>query len=101
MGGQAPPAVLPGLPQAPDSATSALVAPSAEVGMKNAPQPYASRAGQHGGKRFGFDVARGTFSDLKAVNKFGRTTNADDGVATDVWDGEGVRVAELEQQGIV
>lgn len=32
------------------------------------------------------EIAAGTIANYKAVNKFGRTTNADSGVATDVWD---------------
>jgi hypothetical protein len=33
-----------------------------------------------------YDVPDGAFLDLQSVNKFGRTTNADSGVATDIWD---------------
>ena len=32
------------------------------------------------------EIAAGTYANYKSVNKFGRTTNADAGVATDVWD---------------
>lgn len=33
------------------------------------------------------EVAQGNISGSTSVNKFGRTTNADNGVATDIWDG--------------
>lgn len=36
---------------------------------------------------FFLDVSRGLFVEMFGVNKFGRTTNADSGVLTDIWDG--------------
>jgi hypothetical protein len=33
------------------------------------------------------DIARGSVSGFSSVNKFGRTSNADADVATDIWDG--------------
>ncbi len=36
---------------------------------------------------FFFDVARGEIPGMRAVNKFGRSTNVDNGIATDIWDG--------------
>lgn len=36
---------------------------------------------------FQFKIGRGAMKGIQAVNKFGRATNADSGVATDVWDG--------------
>jgi hypothetical protein len=33
------------------------------------------------------EIARGNVTGMSNVNKFGRTSNADDGVVTDVWDG--------------
>ncbi len=36
---------------------------------------------------FMFEVARGFYDNVVHVNKFGRSTNVDSGVATDIWDG--------------
>ena len=33
------------------------------------------------------DIAAGEFAELGGVNKFGRSTDVDSGVATDIWDG--------------
>jgi len=40
-----------------------------------------------GTKDFGLEVALGNVTGYTKVNKFGETTNADSGTATDVWDG--------------
>ena len=37
-------------------------------------------------KDFDFEVARGALYGLSSVNKFGRSTNVDSGVDTDIWD---------------
>jgi len=36
---------------------------------------------------FALEVARGSFPGITHVNKFGRSTNVDSGVVTDIWDG--------------
>jgi len=35
---------------------------------------------------FELEVARGNIAGITHINKFGRSTNVDNGVATDVWD---------------
>ena len=42
------------------------------------------------GKDFGLEVARGNVPGVTAENKYGRTTNADSGVMTDIHDGADV-----------
>lgn len=43
-----------------------------------------------GAQDFLFNVSKGAYLDLRSVNKFGQTSNADSGVATDIWDGANV-----------
>jgi hypothetical protein len=38
-----------------------------------------------GALEFFFESAKGRYSDIRTVNKFGRSTNVDSGVATDIW----------------
>lgn len=41
---------------------------------------------QDGEQASGLEIACGRVTGRSAINKFGRTTNADNGIATDVWD---------------